>query len=420
MATVAVDAEGRLVRLSRVVDPVTLAGRGVQPVNWSRLFAEAGLDEQDFIGLDAAVMAVVPHDSARAWEPRATRHRPLRITAAALDGSVVYFDVAGTDASSLQERTAVTTGRASVGEQVLWLFIVAAFIAMAVVARRNLRAGEGDRSNARKLVIFIACGGTLSAVFRAHHVPLAVEEAAFLLGVIGWSLAWGGFSWLAYIGFEPYARRQWPRTLISWTRLLAGRMGDPLVGRHVLIGTLVGVVLSGMLVARFVLARQSLVISPAEPALESLVSGRLLAWVVAFSALDALQVALGTLFFVVLIGTAVRKEWFAIIIFSVMAAPLSSGGAANLAGFGWAFATAAIVVAVVMRVGLLAGAVALFNLRLLTYVALTGDPSSWYFDSTVAVLLLVIGLAMYGFIVALAGKPVLGITPSDPIRASAR
>ena len=74
-------------------------------------------------------------------------------------------------------------------------------------------------------------------------------------------------------------------------------------------------------------------------------------------------------------------------------------------------ATAVTVVAVVMRVGLLAGAVALINLRLLTYVALTPDPSSWYFGSTIAVLLLVIGLATYGFIVALAGKPVFGAKP---------
>jgi hypothetical protein len=293
-------------------------------------------------------------------------------------------------------------------EQMLWLFIVSAFITMAVMARRNLRAGEGDRSNAQKIALFIACGGTLSAVFRAHHVPLPVEEAVFLLGVVGWSLVWSGFSWLAYIGFEPYVRRQSPRTLISWTRLLAGRLRDPLVGRHVLIGTLVGVVLSGVLVARFAFARQSIAVPPAEPAFEGLVSGRLLAWSVSFGVLDALQMALGTLFFVVLIRTAVRREWFAIIILSVIAAPLAPGGAASLAGLVWAFATAVICVAVVMRVGLLAGAVALINLRLFTYVVLTGDPSSWYFGSTVAVLLLVAGLATYGFIVALAGKPVLG------------
>ena len=57
----------------------------------------------------------------------------------------------------------------------------------------------------------------------------------------GLALLWGGFTWLIYIGLEPYVRRVWPRTLISWTRLLSGQVRDPLVGRDVLIGMLVGV-----------------------------------------------------------------------------------------------------------------------------------------------------------------------------------
>jgi hypothetical protein len=32
-------------------------------------------------------------------------------------------------------------------------------------------------------------------------------------------------------------RRRWPATLVSWSRLLAGRFRDPLVGRDVLAGS---------------------------------------------------------------------------------------------------------------------------------------------------------------------------------------
>ena len=39
-----------------------------------------------------------------------------------------------------------------------------------------------------------------------------------------------------YMAFEPYVRRRSPRTLISWTRLLAGRFRDPLVGADLLVG----------------------------------------------------------------------------------------------------------------------------------------------------------------------------------------
>jgi hypothetical protein len=37
---------------------------------------------------------------------------------------------------------------------------------------------------------------------------------------------------------EPYLRRRWPERIISWNRLLAGEFRDPLVGRDILIGSL--------------------------------------------------------------------------------------------------------------------------------------------------------------------------------------
>jgi serine/threonine-protein kinase len=55
-----------------------------------------------------------------------------------------------------------------------------------------------------------------------------------------WGLGWSCFIWALYIALEPYVRRRWPATLVSWSRLLAGRFRDPLVGRDVLVGCLAG------------------------------------------------------------------------------------------------------------------------------------------------------------------------------------
>jgi hypothetical protein len=41
---------------------------------------------------------------------------------------------------------------------------------------------------------------------------------------------------LFYLAVEPYARRNWPDSLISWNRLLAGKLRDPLVASHGLAG----------------------------------------------------------------------------------------------------------------------------------------------------------------------------------------
>jgi hypothetical protein len=46
--------------------------------------------------------------------------------------------------------------------------------------------------------------------------------------------------WLAYVAIEPYVRRLWPRMLVSWARLSSGRLRDPMVGRDVLAGLLLG------------------------------------------------------------------------------------------------------------------------------------------------------------------------------------
>src|ERR1700720_3975586 len=43
-----------------------------------------------------------------------------------------------------------------------------------------------------------------------------------------------------YLAVEPYFRRRWPRMLIGWSRLMAGRFRDPMIGRDALIGVVAG------------------------------------------------------------------------------------------------------------------------------------------------------------------------------------
>src|SRR5262249_21893579 len=48
--------------------------------------------------------------------------------------------------------------------------------------------------------------------------------------------------WLLYIALEPYIRRHWPQTIISWSRLISGRFRDPIVGRDVLFGVVLALI----------------------------------------------------------------------------------------------------------------------------------------------------------------------------------
>ena len=63
------------------------------------------------------------------------------------------------------------------------------------------------------------------------------------------------FVWLLYIALEPHIRRVWPETMIGWSRLLAGSVRDPLVGRDVLVGVLVAIG-DGLILALHTLLRR--------------------------------------------------------------------------------------------------------------------------------------------------------------------
>ena len=56
-----------------------------------------------------------------------------------------------------------------------------------------------------------------------------------------WGLIVATTVWVLYVALEPHVRRRWPSSLISWGRLLAGQMRDPVVGRDLLVGILAGV-----------------------------------------------------------------------------------------------------------------------------------------------------------------------------------
>jgi hypothetical protein len=246
MATVTLDTSGQLIVFSRFIDSADERNRGVTP---STMFAEAGLSEGDFVAITPARRPAVPHDSAMAWV-RGEDANKIRVSSATLGGAPVYFEVAGAGAAVGRSRV-FSTRRTPTAEALLSLVIVAWLASTSVMARHNLRAGESDVTGAFKLSLFTFAAGVSAAMLRSHHVANPVDEVILLLGAGGWCLVFAALNWLSYVSFEPHVRRLWPRTLISWARLLSGRFRDPLVGRDVLVGIFGGVVLAVSMLLRF-------------------------------------------------------------------------------------------------------------------------------------------------------------------------
>lgn len=400
MASVSLDADGRLLDL--VITPA-MDDRAVPPPNWDGLFAAAGLSPSAFRAVAPDMVPLVPHDQQLTWQGQSDSSASTRINAATLRGRPVYFSVTAPGIStSFRTQGPISAGGPILVEATLWLAIVIAFIASGLMARHNYRRGEGDRRGARRLSVFIVVGGTMSAMLRGHHVPNGIDEASFLLVTTGWALAWGAFSWLIYMSIEPYARRLWPAILISWQRLLAGRLMDPMVARDVLLGMVVGV---GIVSIRSLIseaAQNDLLILQ----LEALRSTRAFIAILLITILNAVQNSLAGLLFLLLVHTVVRRTWVAILIMAVLFLPFISGGTAfqswTLAGY---FLMAGFVhVMILMRVSFLASIISLHCQFMLLLAPLTLDTRAWYFGYSIVALLVIGALTLYGALVSSASQ----------------
>jgi hypothetical protein len=106
---------------------------------------------------------------------------------------------------------------------------------------------------------------------------------------------------------------------------------------------------------------------------------------------------------------ALRRTWLAIFTLVLLATALAVPSASP-----WAVVhgvvTAALFIAILMRVGLLAAVVTLMCERLLTRLPMTLELDAWYFGSSLIVLLVIVGVATLGLVLALKGRSSFNVT----------
>jgi hypothetical protein len=214
--------------------------------------------------------------------------------------------------------------------------LTAALVAGVVIAWRNMRAGRVDRRGAARVALFVFVCRVLAGLLAATRPPTLEAAATFASTLLATSLFLAAEVWLAYVALEPYVRRDWPDALVGWTRLLRGRVRDALVGRDLLLGVLAG------LVMRFFAA------APDTPN-------------VFYALARAVFYALFALFLLVLLRMAVRRPWIAGVLWlAVNTATWSRWDAPPIETAAVA-AQMLVVLIVLQRLGLLAGAVAIFT-----------------------------------------------------------
>jgi serine/threonine-protein kinase len=408
MVGVELDSTGRLIRFEAVPPPATTLTSADTPPDWDALFAEAGLDRAVYASTEPRWLPPAYAGTRMAWtESKPERaDRPLRVEAAANGGRIVYFELVGPWSRPARMPPTDSTASFNTSELFLASFFTVLLVGGSLLARRNLRLGRGDRRGAIRIAAFIFTCFMVDWALEIHHVGNVSEYPLFIQG-LGQSLFVAGLSWLIYVALEPLIRRRWPDSLIAWTRLLSGRFTDPLVGRVLLAGALLGIFYA---VTNEVaqLTRRAVEATPPIPPFPwdlTLRGPRYVAGHLAAAPAVTTLVALGFALLFFLLRAALRKEWLAAAAFAViLALPFESGGFGGPIAFAFGLIQAAALIVVFLRFGFLVFVFAIYFSHFLEF-PLTTDSSAWYAGTSLFLLLVLAALAVYGFRIALAGRP---------------
>jgi hypothetical protein len=411
MANVRLDPTGRLQRLEVVPPQVDTSPASQQPPDPAPLFLAAGLDLKSFQPSDPQWTPLAATDTRAAWTGiiPGPPQNPVRVEAAWWRGKPVYFQIIGPWTQPDRMPVAPSQSRS---DYVWPILTIGGVFFGAIMAWRNLRLGRGDRQGALRLAGFAFLLNLAIFLLRAHLVTLGWGFDLFGAS-LGESLFTAAELWLAYIALEPVVRRFWPRTLITWTRVLSGRWRDPLVSRDVLIGLLVGLGYDLVFQAREAIDLRLGSAPPFGTDLDSLLGLRRVAGTVLERILVGLIASL--LFFLLffLLRVVLRKEWLAGIAFALIFAigrgvpsryPVTAAPA-YLIVFG-------VVVYMLLRCGVLSLVVTIFIVDLVPELAFTTNFSAWYGTGSLVIVLVVVAISALAFRNALGGQRLLTVLDS--------
>jgi protein kinase-like protein/zinc ribbon protein len=410
MATVWMDPSGSLLRM-QVVPPerASPAASGAEPLrtDWNRLLSAANLRETDLHGTESMWNPPFHSDERRAWTGPfpGDKDAELRIEAASYAGRPVYFRVVRPWEKPAESAADPQTKGERAGQVFASVLLVVVLLGGLLLARRNMRLGRSDRNGAFRIASIFVAVHMLGWIFWGTYFADVNAMINSFIGTLAATLFEGVMLWILYLALEPYVRKRWPETIISWTRALAGRFRDPLVGRDMLLGCLLGVAMRALSDAP-----RWLGLDPRRPdgiRLPSLASTRHLFGEFLDGQIHSLVVPMLFLVLLLLFGVVLRRMALAaaaiMVVFSL---------------FGWAFGHhwldpvstllfAGVVLFSLTRFGLLATTVVFAVGNALDF-CITSDLFAWYGAGTILAVVWILAIAGYGFHTSFAGRALFG------------
>jgi hypothetical protein len=402
MTLLRLDDQSRLIYFEAVPPQLRPAGATPPTADWKELFTLAELDLSQF--QKAEPLWAPPHaaDERMAWTgvyPGTTIS--LRVEAASWLGKPVFFKLVGPWTKPSSEQSESSRERA----RTIFLLVLALtlLIVPAWLAWRNIARGKADRRGALRLGAALFCVSMVVWIFAGHFTarPAMFGQLASALAA---SLFNAAVVWMVYLALEPYVRRHWPQSIISWSRLINGQLRDPAVGRDVLFGVAMGTLWTMISQIGDVIGRAA----GSEPSFHnaSFLEGMRATLAEQTAQVSgAVRITLVFFFMLFILRVLLRNKWLAAAAFVAFWTVLQTLGSSHP----WIAAPVVIAIYVIaavalVRFGLVTLAVAAFTTDSLNNVPITLNPSIWYFEATVFVVATVLILAAWAFYAATAGR----------------
>jgi len=401
---------GRLLNFRAIPPQVDDPPEGPVPTpNWGALFTAAGLDASQLKPVPPRWHPLAWGDTRAAWEGGWPNHPeiPLRVEAAAYRGKPIFFALL----SPWDKPSRMGEQRRTRQKTILQWFdfgLILTIFGLGIwLATKNVRNGRGDLRGAMRLTLCVVVAGLINWALLAHHVGSIAGVVLFILAM-SVNLFFGMMIWLLYAALEPYVRRHWPDTLISWSRMLAGKFKDPVFGRDVLLGTLFGL-LAAVADQLQPIVEAGLGKAPVPPfgfqnsySLDGLRGSTA---TVLFAAAASFSNALLAFFLFFILRLIFKRDWLAAVLVGLLFCIPSIAAQNPLID---ALFTAPFIVAylwILRRFGLVALTVLYFVDQLADQIPLTTPLTAWYTEGGMVGVVAIVALALYGFHVSRAGKP---------------
>jgi hypothetical protein len=409
MITVFLDSQGRLVGFVAVPPDVVVPAQ--QTVDWTPAFSAAALDAGRFRRVVPVWSAPVDSDRKYAWEGTVAGQPgvPLRIEAAERAGRIVSFIVHGPEDAPRP----MTEPRVSIGDFIgrsANVVPVLAICAGILLALRNIRRARGDRRGAFRVAAISFFATFAGLMLRADHRSILDGEWNVLQHAVSRGLFTAAILWVLYVALEPIVRRRWPRMLIAWTRLIGGKPRDPMAGRDLLVGIVVGLLMMVLFhLAHVAPAWLGGSVSPIQVATSPFASTRHVLYFLLKTVGESAVSAITIVSVLVLLRALLRKSAMAVaVLFVILAAGFCLGGMETVPMIIQALVCAALVAGILLRFGFLAVFALIYTYSLLLVLPVTLDTSAWYFGRSLLGMAFLGAVALYGAIIAIGQKPLFG------------